>query len=869
MKKNTPPNLPLRFFRWFCHPKLQQYIEGDLMELYHERVKEFGKRKADRKFITDVLLLFRPGIIKPTEEYKNVNNYDMLKSYFTVGWRNLLRNKSYSIINISGLAAGMTIAALIGLWVWDEINFDRYHQNYDQIAQVMQNQTVDGNVGSQIAIPRPLENALRESYSAEFTHLSMAWWTDEHILSAGKQQVSKKGNYVQAAFPKMIAMKIMQGSIDALKDPTSILLSASTANALFGTTDPLNQMVRIDNTLDVKVSGVYQDLPSNSTFHELNFIASWELFAESQPWMKRAVEKWDNNSFQLFVQIEPGLKVIDVSQKIKNVRADREKNKAFNPVVYLHPMSDWHLRSSWKNGVNTGGRIQLVWLFGIVGVFVLLLACINFMNLSTARSEKRAKEVGIRMTIGSVRSQLIFQFLSESFLVVLFSFVISLALISLSLPFFNTLADKEIIIEWSNPNFWLISIAFILFTSLLAGSYPALYLSSFKPLSVLKGTFKAGRLASIPRKVLVVVQFTVSVTLVIGTTIVYQQIQFSKNRPIGYDREGLVMIQMKSPDFYGKYDLLRSELKNLGAIEEMAESSSPMTGVWQNSGGFSWPGKNWETQSADFGTIYITPEYGKTVNWKIKEGRDISQNLVSDSTSVLLNEAAVEFMGIKDPMGMEIEWGETKFHVIGIVHNLIMESPYTPIRPNIYFNAPEKVNWINLRLAADKKPSESLSIIESVFKKHIPTAPFDYQFVDEEYERKFDMEERIGNLAYIFAILATFISCLGLIGLASFVAEQYTKEIGIRKVLGASLLQLWRMLSSEFIILVSISCSISIFISYYFMSDWLMSYNYRTEISWKTFAFTIAGAIVLTLLTVSVQAIKASMANPIKSLRSE
>ncbi|MEO7990134.1 MAG: ABC transporter permease, partial [Chryseolinea sp.] len=841
----------------------------DLMELYDERINEFGKRKADVRFIIDVLLLFRPSIIKPPEGYKNVNRYTMYKSYFTIGWRNLLRNKGYSFINIGGLATGMAIAILISLWIWDEVSYDKNHQNYNQLAQVMQHQTVDGNTGSQVAIPRPLENALRNMYGNDFSYLSMASWAGEHILSSGEQKISQTGNYVQADFPEMITLKMIAGTRNGLKDPASILISTSTAKALFGTTDPMNQFVRIDNTLDVKVTGIYEDMPPNSSFNELQFISSWELYAESESWMKRSLEQWDNNSFQLFVQVAPGTTINAVSEKIKTVRADITKDVTFKPEVYLHPMSDWHLRSQWKNGINIGGRIQTVWLFGIVGIFVLLLACINFMNLSTARSEKRAKEVGIRMTIGSLRSQLINQFLSESFLVVLLAFTFAVGLVTLSLPLFNDLADKEIILTWSNPYFWLLSLLFILITSLLAGSYPALYLSSFRPVKVLKGSFKTGRLTSLPRKVLVVVQFTVSVTLVIGTIIVYEQIQFSKNRPMGYNSKGLVMIQMKSPDFYGKYDVLRTELKNSGAVVEMSESSSPLTGVWQNSGGFNWPGKDSRIQSADFGTIRITPEYGTTVDWKIKEGRDISREFVTDSTAILLNEAAVEFMNVKDPLGMEITWGDTKFHVIGVVQNLIMESPYKPIRPNIYLQDIQRANWIFLKLNPEKSASESLATIGSVFKKHIPSAPFDYKFVDEEYSRKFGDEERIGKLAYVFATLATFISCLGLIGLASFVAEQHTKEIGIRKVLGASIAQLWKLLSGNFVILVLISSAIAIPISYYFMNNWLLNYQYHTEISWTTFIVTVLGALMITLCTVSFQAIKAAMTNPVKSLRSE
>ena len=490
------------------------------------------------------------------------------------------------------------------------------------------------------------------------------------------------------------------------------------------------------------------------------------------------------------------------------------------------------------------------------------------MNLSTARSEKRAKEVGIRMTIGSVRSQLINQFLSESFLVVVLSFVLSMGVVLISLPWFNDLADKKIIIEWTNAWFWLISLVFILLTSLLAGSYPALYLSSFQPVKVLKGAFKLGRLASLPRKVLVVVQFTVSVTLIIGTIIVYQQIQFSKNRPIGYDREGLVMISMKSPDFYGKFDVLRTELKSAGAIEELAESSSPMTEVWSNNGGFDWKGKDPALQT-DFATNWVTHEYGKTVNWKVKEGRDFSREFSTDSTAMLINEAAAKFMGVKDPVGMEINWNDRKLHVIGVVKDLLTQSPYRPVKQAVYLLDHGDGSWINLKLNPKKSAHESITLIESAFKKNIPSAPFDYKFVDEEYAKKFAAEERVGKLASVFAVLAILISCLGLFGLASFVAEQRTKEIGVRKVLGASVANLWRMLSKDFVLLVIISCFIAIPTANYFLQNWLKKYEYHTEISLWIFVAAGTGALVITLLTVSYQAIRAALMNPVASLRSE
>ncbi|MBA4850048.1 ABC transporter permease [Emticicia sp. BO119] len=800
----------------------------------------------------------------------------MISNYFKIAFRNLLKHKGYSFINIFGLATGMTVAMLIGLWMFDELSYDKYHKNYDRIAQVMQHQTANGQVYSQNSIPFPLAKELRTQYGGNFKYLANSSWVGDHILTMGDTKLSRTGVYMDIDAPRIFSLEMINGTHDGLKDPNSILLSESTTKAFFGDSDPLNKTLRIDSKLDVKVTGVFKDLPYNTRFKNLTFIAPWELYVSSEDWVRRARDEnqWGNNSFQLFAQIADNTDFASVDKSILNAKLNRvpEDEKKFKAEIYLNPMADWHLRSNWENGVKSGGLIEYVWLFGVVGIFVLLLACINFMNLSTARSEKRAKEVGIRKAIGSLRTQLISQFFSESLLIVFFAFILSIILVLISLPWFNTIADKKISLLWSNPYFWVLNLLFILVTGFIAGSYPALYLSSFQPVKVLKGTFKVGRFASIPRKVLVVLQFTVSVTLIIGTIIIYSQIQFTKNRPIGYNRSNLMMIQKKSPDFYGKFDVLQRELKNSGAVIEMAESSSPLTGVWSNNGGFYWEGKD-PNLTPDFATIWVTHNFGKTVGWQFKEGRDLSKNFSTDSSSIVLNEAAIRFMGIKDPIGKIIKWGtdekDPNFKIIGIIKDMVMESPFEPVKQTIYFLSDGNSNWINLKLNPKKSASESIAVIEKIFKKIIPAAPFDYKFADSEFAAKFATEERIGTLAAIFASLAIFISCLGLFGLASFMAEQRTKEIGVRKVLGASVFNLWQLLSKDFVLLVCISLVIATPVAYYFMNNWLQKYTYKTDISWWIFVVASIGAILITLITVSYQAIKAALVNPVRSLKTE
>jgi putative ABC transport system permease protein len=801
----------------------------------------------------------------------------MIKNYLTIAFRSLQKNKASSFINIGGLAVGMAVAMLIGLWIYDELSFDKYHKNYDRIAQVMQHQTSNGYVYSDQSLPFPLGKELQTNYKGDFKYIAMASWEGEHILAFGEKKLSKPGIFMDRDGPAMLSLKMIKGSFDGLKDPGSILLSASTVKAIFGDADPVNKLMKIDNKMDVKVTGVYEDLPYNTQFTNLKFIAPWELYVISEPWIQRAKaeNQWDNNSFQIFAQIADHTDFNTVDRKILNSKLNHvaPEDKKYKSQIFLHPMRDWHLRSHWdNNGVKTGGLIEYVWLFSIVGIFVLLLACINFMNLSTARSEKRAKEVGIRKAIGSVRGQLIGQFYCESLLVVVFAFLLSIVFVQLCLPWFNDVANKKMFIPWGNPLFWFAGIGFALFTGIIAGSYPALYLSSFQPVKVLKGTFRVGRFASLPRKVLVVLQFTISLALIIGTIIVYNQIQYSKNRPIGYNRNGLMMIEMKSPDFYGKFDLLRTDLKNSGAVVEFAESSSPLTAVWSNNGGFTWPGKD-PNLDADFATIWVTHEFGKMIGWQFKEGRDLSREFATDSSAVVINESAVKFMGIKNPVGTMIKWGSSarakSYKVVGVIKDMLMRSPYEAVKQTIYFLDYNNVNWMVLKLNPAKSPGESISKVEATFKKYIPSAPFDYKFVDSEFAAKFAAEERIGKLSTFFAALAIFISCLGLFGLASFVAEQRTKEIGIRKVLGASITNLWGMLSKDFVVLVIISCFIAAPVAWYFMNKWLLKYDYRTGISWWIFIAAGTGAMIITLLTVSFQAVKAALANPVKSLRSE
>ncbi|HEV8269807.1 MAG TPA: ABC transporter permease [Chitinophagaceae bacterium] len=792
----------------------------------------------------------------------------MFKNYLKIAWRNLGKSKLHSFINIIGLSIGMTVAVLIGLWIHDEISFDRNFKNYDRIAKVIQNVTNNGEVQTWTSVPWPLADELRKNYGSDFKHIAMGFNIGDHLLTIEDKKLKKTGGFFEKEAPELFGIEIVRGN-NKLDDPSSLLLSESAAKAYFGDADPINKLMKIDNQFNVKVTGVYKDISHNSTFADLSFISTWDLVYNNTDWIRTMEDPWRPNAFTLFVQINDNTDFATVSTKIKDAKLKKvnEQLAKKKPQLFLQPMNNWHLRSEFKNGVNVGGSIQYVWMFGIIGAFVLLLACINFMNLSTARSEKRAKEVGIRKTVGSLRKQLVVQFFSESLLTVILSFLLSLLFVRLLLPFFNEVADKQMSILWSNPYFWIVSAAFILFTALVAGSYPAFYLSSFRPIKVLKGTFKAGRFAALPRKALVIVQFTVSVILIIGTIIVYKQIQFAKSRPIGYTRQGLITLPLNT-ELHKHFNAMRDELIQSGAIVSIAEAGSPTTSTWSSTSGISWKGKD-PNQSVDFLNVGTSYDYGKTVGWQIKEGRDFSRDFATDTSAVILNEAAVNFMGLKNPIGETITWWDQQLTVVGVIHNMVMNSPYDEPKPTVFGLSTDEQNITIAKINPASNVKDALAKIETVYKKFEKDQPFEYHFADEEYAKKFQSEERVGKLASFFAMLAIVISCLGLFGLSSFVAAQRTKEIGVRKVLGASVFGVWNLLSKDFVKLVFISFVVAVPVAWYMMNTWLQSYNYRITISWNIFLLSGLGAIAIALITVSFQSIKAAIANPVKSLRTE
>lgn len=804
----------------------------------------------------------------------------MLRNYFKIAFRNLVKNKVYSFINIGGLAVGMAVAMLIGFWVWDEVNYDRTFENYEKIALIRNRFTepLSQKIKSSHSLPQPVATVLKTKYAHLFKHVSLMPWVGGYAIKTGENVITKTGQFLENGVIDLFSLNMLAGNKESLRDIQSIIVSESTAKALFGNQNPINQVIKLNNEIDGKITGVYEDLPQNCTLGDVDFIGNFENLKAHNENYKANVDNWDNSSLRVLIQLADNVSLEQANTSIKGLYTldspdtYKEIAKKYKGELWLYPMKQWYLYSEFENGYPTGGRIQFVWLFGIVGLFVLLLACINFMNLSTARSEKRAKEVGVRKAIGSLKVQLVSQFLSESFLVVFLAFLVALFFVFATFAGFNEIADKNIKLPLNNSYFWLMSISFVLITALLAGIYPAFYLSSFKPVSVLKGTIRLGRFAALPRKVLVVVQFTVSVVLIIGTVVVFQQIGYVQNRPVGYDSAGLLRISMNDPNFENKKEVYRSQLLASGAIAEVGFSSVPITAAWENWGGFRWKGKNPEAESS-FSVSWINEDFGKTVGWEVKQGRDFSKDFSTDSATVIINESAAKYIGLKNPIGEFIthEGSGKSRQIIGVVDDVVADSPYEPVKIGFYWLEKNlnNLSQLQLKINSNTSANEALTKIEAIQKNIVPSAPFQYSFVDEEYSQKFNAEQRIGKLALIFAILAIFISSLGLFGLASFVAEQRTKEIGVRKVLGASVSNLWQLLSKDFVVLVLISCLIAAPTAFYFMNEWLQKYTYRTEISWWIFVVTALGALLITLLTVSYQAIRAALMNPVKSLKTE
>jgi ABC-type antimicrobial peptide transport system permease subunit len=782
----------------------------------------------------------------------------MLKNYFKIAWRNLFRHKAFAGSNLLGLTIGMTCSILIFLWVHDEVSYDKFHHNYNNIYQIVANRDFKNNVFTDWNMVFPMARSLGSGYSNIKYAVEMTY-PEDHIFQYGDARLKKNGYTVSEHFFDVFTWKFIRGSAaTAITGPSSIVLTQSAAKALFGEEDPINKTLKVDNDQNFKVTAIVADAPDNSTF-KFDFI---RLFDYSN--MQRQITEWRNSSWNVFVQVTPGSSQALLEKEANDVMHAHNNDKISS--YFAWPMNKWRLYSDFKDGKSVGGMIEYVRLFTIVAIIILLIACINFMNLSTARSEKRAKEVGIRKTLGSDRKQLRWQFLLESLILTCIAFAFSMLLVVLLLPAFNMMVGKQMEINPTDPVFWTGVVTIILFTGFVAGSYPAFYLSSFNPVKVLKGSILAGRRAVLPRRILVIGQFVISILLISATIIVYRQLQYVKNRDLGYNPDNLIMMP-QAPDMGRNYEAMKQEFISTGMIASVTRSLSPITAIWWRS-----PSPDWDEKPAGTEIIFsgqaADKDYAKTIGIKMLEGTDFS-GTPADSGTMLLNKAAVDAMHLVHPIGHLLRYGATKYMVIGVTDNVIMESPYKPVDPLMIYYQPNNTETISVRLNKGVQPQKALAAIEPIVKKFSPSTLFDYTFADKEFGKKFLTEELISKITNIFAGLAIFICCLGLAGLASFTIEKRIKEIGIRKVLGASVSQLLLMISKEFLKLVLLAFVIAVPLTWWAMSNWLEKYDFRISIS--PWIFIGVGGIILTLtlVVVSVNILSAAMRSPVKSLKSE
>jgi putative ABC transport system permease protein len=787
----------------------------------------------------------------------------MVKNYLLVAIRNMQRNKAFSFINIMGLTLGMACSLLIFLWVRDEYSIDKFHKNGDRLYSVFERQYHDGTVDAAHSTPGLLPQELKKSFP-EVQYASSFAWNELSTFEANKKIIKEDGNYAGADFFKMFSFPLLKGTTaTALSSPVSMAVSRKMAEDFFGSPEnAYGQTIRYQDRKDFTITAVFDDVPANSSI-KFDYIINWDTFLENNSWAK----EWGNNGPATFIMLREGTQERAFAKKISSFIEKFNKEENFKIRLDLQRIGDMYLHSNFKNGELSGGRIQYVRLFSIVAVFILLIACINFMNLTTARSVKRSKEIGVRKVAGAFRSALIRQFIGEALFFVTIAALLSLVLVAFVLPFFNELTRKHMSVPSQDLRFLLLLAGLILVTGFVAGSYPALYLSSFNPVRVLKGSLRFSASTLWFRKGLVVFQFVLSIVLIIGTIVVSRQIDFIQHINLGYDRENLLYIPLEGelPD---NYELFKQKALNAPGVKDVTRITQTPTVIDNSTGGVQWEGKD-PTSFLQFAQVAVGYDFTKTMNLKMVQGRDFSKAFPTNSTGYIINEAALKVMGFKDPVGRPLTFWQHPGRIIGVINDFHFNSLHEPIRPMV-LRLGEDLGYGNVLVRTEPgKTKEALASLEQICKDLNPQFPFTFQFSDEEYQKLYRSEEIVGKLSKAFAFLAVLISCLGLLGLAMFTAQQRTREIGIRKVLGASVTSLFKLLSKEFLMLVFLALLIAAPLAWWLMNNWLLDYAYRVELQWWMFVLAGCMAVLIALLTVSFQAGKAAVANPVKSLRTE
>jgi len=786
----------------------------------------------------------------------------MLSNYLKLALRSLRNNRLYSFLNIAGLAVGLAAGVLVLLWVADEFSYNQFHTNLPNIHLVLQNQTQGGTTYTFEALPGPLAPALRAEMP-EVKRAARFSWRGQHLLNFEDKAFYERGYYAEPDFFNILTFPAVKGDpAAALQDAGSVVITERTAKKLFGDEDPIGKIIHHNNVRNLKVAAVIRDVPTNSTLR-FDVVFPFRIYElENADWMGN----WGDNSLPTWVELHPGTDVAALNAKLENFIQGKEPYSAAH--IFAYPLSEWRLRGEFKEGKQSGGRIQIVLMLGIIGAFVLLIACVNFMNLATARSERRAREVGVRKVVGAQRGLIIGQFLSEALVMTFFALVLGILLVKSVLPAFNRFFEKSLVFDFSNWQIWSAILALGLLTGLLAGSYPAFYLSKFQPVKVLKGgPISSGGGGGLLRKGLVTFQFVISIFLIISTIVIFKQVEHAQNRPLGYDAENLITIPARG-DMGEKFGALKNDLIQIPGVKSVSAGSDNLIMFGSNTSGIQWSGK---TDDQDFLVTLtsVAHDWAKTAGIKVVAGRDFSPEFGGDTLACLLNETAVRRMGLKEPVIGSTLTHDTTRIIIGIVEDFVYNDPFTAPAPMMIRLGTGSMSHFFVRFQNSENWRQSLAQIEQAVKKHNPAYPFEFRFTKEEYQKNFDEIRSIGQLGNVFGGLAIFISCLGLFGLSAFVAERRTKEIGIRKVLGATVASVWFYLSKDFLKPVLLAFLLASPLAFWAMQKLLLRFEYRIELSWWMFAVAGAVAVAVAFLTVSYQGVRAALVNPVKSLRSE
>jgi ABC-type antimicrobial peptide transport system permease subunit len=793
----------------------------------------------------------------------------MFSNYIKIAWRNLLRNKSFSIINILGLTIGLACSLLILLWVQDERGVDNFHKNSDRLFLVYEKQFIDGKKEGGYYTPGVLGNELKRVVPEIEYATNFFWFANngDNLTFEAENKIMKfVGCYGDSDFFKMMSYPLIKGTTnEALNSPVSLAISEKMAKAFFGSVNAAyGKTMRFENDKELQVTAIFADLPQNVSTR-FDWLVNWSVFLGYNSWAK----EWGNNGPNTLVMLRKDADPKKVEKKIRKFldNYNKEQSASFRIELGLQRFGDYYLNNIFKDGEIVGGRSEYVRLFSIVAIFILIIACINFMNLTTARSARRAKEIGVRKVAGAIRPALVRQFMSEAMMITALSVVLALVLVAIVLPFFNQLTGKQITLPVSESYFWISVLVLTAVTGILSGSYPAVFLSGFKPITVLKGTLKFSNSSALFRKGLVVFQFVLSFVLISATILVSRQVNYIQTRNLGFDRENLVVIPIEG-ELRAKYQLYKQQVVNENGIKSVSRIGETPTDVGSATGGVSWEGKNPNT-SPQFRNSPIGYDYVKTMDLHLVAGRDLSKDFASDSAGYLVNEAAIKVIGYKDPVGKPLEQWGVKGKIVGVLKDYNFSSMHGPILPLILRNG-ENESWGNILVRTEAgKTKQALNSLEKVWKSINPKFPFTYSFANENFNRLYKSEQMVSKLSGYFAFLGIFICCLGLLGLTMFTVEQRTREIGIRKVLGASVISLFALLSRQFIVLVLLALLVAAPFAYWAMDNWLQNFAYRVGIEWWVFALAALGMIAIALITVSFQSIRAVFMNPVKSLRSE